>query len=152
MFGSFDIKDNLNISGSIPSELGKLSSLQYLNIGKIGVDDDRVNFFSYCVVVSQFELWWFRMDVSGNNALDGQLSSELGELKSLESLVLDNNTLTGSIPTQFGKLTQLKSIDLGRRKLKQFILFIMSILWKSVFGLISFMLLVFVCLQKGAIN
>lgn len=68
------------------------------------------------------------MDVSGNNALDGQLSSELGELKSLESLVLDNNTLTGSIPTQFGKLTQLKSIDLGRRKLKQFILFIMSIL------------------------
>ena len=56
MFGSFDIKDNLNISGSISSELGKLSSLQYLNIGKIGVDDDRVNFFSYCVVVSQFEL------------------------------------------------------------------------------------------------
>ena len=56
MFGSFDIKDNLNISGSIPSELGKLSSLQYLNVGKIGVDDDRVNFFSYCVVVSQFEL------------------------------------------------------------------------------------------------
>ena len=56
MFGSFDIKDNLNISGSIPSELGKLSSLQHLNIGKIGVDDDRVNFFSYCVVVSQFEM------------------------------------------------------------------------------------------------
>ena len=56
MVGSFDIKDNLNISGGIPSELGKLFSLQYLNIGKIGVDDGRINFFSYCIMVSQFEL------------------------------------------------------------------------------------------------
>ena len=115
MVASFDIADNLDVSGKIPSELGKLSSLQYLNIGEFGLDGGHIDLISYCVVISQL-LQWCSYNVLGNNTLDGQLPSEFGELKSLEILVLDNNTLTGSIPTQIGNLTQLQSLDLGKIK------------------------------------
>ena len=53
MVASFDIADNLDVSGKIPSELGKLSSLQYLNIGEFGLDGGHIDFISYCVVISQ---------------------------------------------------------------------------------------------------
>ena len=53
MVASFDIADNLDVSGKIPSELGKLSSLQYLNIGEFGLDAGRIDFITYCVTISQ---------------------------------------------------------------------------------------------------
>ena len=48
------VTDNLNVSGSIPSELGTLSSLKYLNIGEFGLGVDGIEFISYCVMISQF--------------------------------------------------------------------------------------------------
>ena len=50
---SSPVTDNLNVSGRLPSELGTLSSLQYLNIGEFGLDVGRIDFITYCVTISQ---------------------------------------------------------------------------------------------------
>ncbi len=47
-----------------------------------------------------------------NNNLDGQLSSEIGNLINLTYLSLWNNQLSGSIPTELGNLINITQLDL----------------------------------------
>ena len=51
------------------------------------------------------------------NELMGEIPSELGNLSSLELLVLDHNQLGGSIPSQLGNLSNLTNLNLGFNKL-----------------------------------
>ncbi|KAF9614621.1 hypothetical protein IFM89_019598 [Coptis chinensis] len=48
----------------------------------------------------------------GNNR-SGYISSELGQLKSLESIILGYNAFEGEIPAEFGYLTNLQYLDLA---------------------------------------
>ncbi|XLS97681.1 hypothetical protein HN51_040416, partial [Arachis hypogaea] len=45
--------------------------------------------------------------------LSGTLSSEIGNLSHLRTLLLQNNQLSGSIPTKIGKLSELQTLDLS---------------------------------------
>ncbi|WP_354636243.1 Calx-beta domain-containing protein [Planktothricoides raciborskii] len=76
---------NNNLSGSIPPELGNLSSLKYLSLY--------------------------------NNNLSGSISPELGNLSSLQELGLFENNLSGSIPPELGNLSSLKYLSLGGNNL-----------------------------------
>ena len=81
---SLDLSQN-ELTGTIPSELGNLSSLQSLDLSQ--------------------------------NELTGTIPSELGNLSSLQSLDLSQNELTGTIPSQLGNLSNLQWLRLSQNKL-----------------------------------
>ena len=48
-----------------------------------------------------------------NNALSGNIPTQIGELNSLNQLSLRDNSLSGTIPEQFGELTELTDLYLS---------------------------------------
>ena len=51
--------------------------------------------------------------VLGNNALNGEIPGELGELSALEYLYLGGNDLSGEIPAALGSLVALRVLSIG---------------------------------------
>ncbi len=100
---SLYLSDN-QLTGSIPPELGNLSSLETLNLsgnrltGSIPPELGNLSSLKF-------------LHLSGNQ-LTGSIPPELGNLSSLETLYLGgNNGLTGPLPLEMGRLTNLR--DLG---------------------------------------
>ncbi len=70
---------------------------------------------------------WFGVSVDGegrvtqinlpDNGLSGALPPELGELSTLERLVLGSNRLTGAIPPGLGNLAELERLDLNDNRI-----------------------------------
>jgi Leucine-rich repeat (LRR) protein len=88
-----------NLSGSIPSQLGNMSNLEWLNLGNnqlSGSIPSQLGDLS-----NLYSLWL------ANNQLSGSIPSQLGDLSDLYSLGLASNQLSGSIPSQLGNLSQL---------------------------------------------
>ncbi|KAI3463479.1 hypothetical protein Pfo_020142 [Paulownia fortunei] len=120
------------ILGSIPPEVGYLSSLTLLNLtsnllsGTISAEIDKLthleqlslsfNFFtgipSALGKLSSLGL----MDLSHNN-LSGQIPEELGNLVGINFLFLNNNLLSGKIPPSLGRCTVLHMLDLSYNRL-----------------------------------
>ena len=92
------------LSGSIPSELGRLSHLQKLSIGG--------NRLSGTIPDAIGRLTHLKELVLANNQLSGRIPTELSRLIRLERLSLSNNQLSGSIPSELSRLTDLKELVL----------------------------------------
>ena len=93
-----------NLTGMLPAELGKLSSLRGLDLQRnslTGAIPSELGSLS--------QLQW--LDLSGNS-LSGPIPSELGNLSKLEWLDLTGNSLTGAIPSELGNLSQLRGLYL----------------------------------------
>ncbi|KAG0467520.1 hypothetical protein HPP92_019100 [Vanilla planifolia] len=108
---------NLVVCGSVDAEVRALLSFKkgvetdpygaLLNWGKPGVD--------HCL--------WFGVRCSDDGrvesldlkdlCLQGELTSELGSLFHLKSLILHNNSFTGKIPREISALQKLEILDLG---------------------------------------
>ncbi len=92
------------LSGSIPPELGSLSSLMTLDLyysqlsGSIPPELGRLSNLQ-------------RLYLQGNQ-LSGSIPPELGNLSSLQYLNLEKNRLSGSIPAELGNLSSLQSLQL----------------------------------------
>ena len=101
--------DSNSLSGSIPSELGNLTNLQYLLlgsnqlIGSIPLELGKLK-----------DLQW--LDLAFNQ-LTGSIPPELGNLTNLQRVYLLVNQLTGSIPPELGSLTNLLNLLLGSNQL-----------------------------------
>jgi len=92
-FAVLNLGEN-NIIGSLPTELGLMTSLRFLRLH----NNDHV---------------WADPANSGNQ-LSGPLPTELGKLTRLETMYLGNVAgLSGSIPTQLGLLTTLNTLLLN---------------------------------------
>ena len=93
-----------DLKGSIPAELGNLSSLQELRL----VD----NQLSGSIPPELSNLSNLKRLYLQENQLSGSIPPELGNMSSLEYLWLHNNQLSGSIPSELGvpRLHQLKVI------------------------------------------
>ncbi|XP_022883376.1 probable leucine-rich repeat receptor-like protein kinase At2g33170 [Olea europaea var. sylvestris] len=89
--------------GPIPPELGKLTSLQDLELS--------MNQLTGQIPTSLSGLTSLRILYLHNNQLSGPIPCELGKLTSLQKLGL------GSIPPEFGSLSQLQVLDLSSNKL-----------------------------------
>ena len=109
------------LTGSIPAELGDLSSLTQLSLnnnrqyvretrafegGLTGSIPPELGNLSSLTVLNL-----------GGNQLTGSIPPELGKLSSLTVLNLFNNQLTGPIPTELGNLSNLRSLYLGGNQL-----------------------------------
>ena len=101
-------KNQLN--GSLPSELGNLSQLTYLNLG--GDYWHATNQLSGSIPSELGNLSQLKFLSLDWNQLSGSIPNELGNLSQLTVLKLDNNQLSGSIPSELGNLSQLTVLDL----------------------------------------
>ena len=99
---------NLNsneLTGQIPSELGNLSNLESLNLGS----NDGLSGQIPSELGNLSNLEYLNLYLTG---LSGQIPSELGNLTNLIFLNLNSNELSGQIPSELGNLTNLESLHL----------------------------------------
>ena len=100
---------NSGLTGEIPSQIGQLINLSYLNLfennlsGQIPIEiGDLVN-------LTHLEL--------DHNNLSGQIPIEIGDLINLRHLGLYNNQLSGEIPAEISNLSYLMTLDLSNNNL-----------------------------------
>ena len=103
-----DLGDN-GLTGSIPSSLGNLTNLEFLNL--------RGNQLTGSIPSSLGNLTNLETLHLDNNQLTGSIPSSLGNLRNLTYLYLDRNQLTGSIPSSLGNLTNLGILVLRSNQL-----------------------------------
>ena len=85
------------MSGEIPSELGRLTNLEVLNLG-MNIDT-------------------LAEPKRSKTGFSGQIPPELGNLTNLRTLDLAENLLTGEIPQQLGNLVNLRFLALSKNRL-----------------------------------
>ncbi|XP_062200451.1 probable leucine-rich repeat receptor-like protein kinase At1g35710 [Phragmites australis] len=123
------------LSGSMPSELGKLSNLGYLDIsgnnlsGPIPYElGDCIKLLSLRInnnnfngnlpgAIGNLASLQIMLDVS-NNKLNGVLPQQLGKLEMLEVLNLSHNMFSGSIPPSFASMLSLSTLDVSYNNLE----------------------------------
>ncbi|KAG2684945.1 hypothetical protein I3760_10G100300 [Carya illinoinensis] len=98
-----------NIKGSIPAEIGNLSSLILLRLSN--------NKLQGPIPTTLGRLHMLQILSLRNNKLEGYILSDLCDLKNLSLLLLDNNKLFGHIPTCISNLTSLRHLYLSFNQL-----------------------------------
>ena len=100
--------DNNHLSDTIPSELGKLSKMLYLQL-----QNNYLSGTIPCELGKLSKMVYLRLQ---NNHLRGALPQELGDATSLTKLYVTHNTLQGTIPETLGKLVDLQELYLANNK------------------------------------
>ncbi len=98
--------DSERLGGRVPKELGDLSGLEWLDLGRnelIGPIPSELGNLSNLT----------SLQLNGNE-LRGPIPAELGDLSNLTELYLDINRLTGEIPHSFTNLTDLTDFQFSR--------------------------------------
>jgi len=95
---------NSNIAGPIPSEIGQLENLQYLNLAD--------NFLTGNIPGEIWELIKLETLFLFNNQLSGKLSTSVSQLKNLQNLKLSYNQFNDTIPA-FNSNLYLNDVDLS---------------------------------------
>ena len=97
------------LSGSIPPELGNLSNLEKLSLGR--------NRLTGTIPPELGRLGNLRELYLGPNGLYGNIPSELGSLGELQFLSLAGNLLSGNIPPALGALAKLENLLIAQNGL-----------------------------------
>ncbi|KAK9016664.1 hypothetical protein V6N11_079159 [Hibiscus sabdariffa] len=111
--GWLDIRYN-TFHGSLPTELTNLHRLKYWNFGNNRFDREIPSWFSYFAKLQV--LWLYDNNFTGViPSTLRQIPASICNLRSLMLLSLSNNNLDGTIPKCFGSLTSsLLHLDLGK--------------------------------------
>ena len=124
------------LNGTIPSELGSLSSLQKLKLsysgltgtipselGSLGnlthlwLDRNSLGGTIPSELGSLSNLTFLKLNVNSPPELSGTIPSELGSLSNLQELWMSTNSLSGTIPSELGSLTSLRGLYLNDNSL-----------------------------------
>ena len=103
-----DLSEN-ELNGTIPSDLGHLTYLEYLDLSENQLSGTIPSALSVLSNLIELSLW--------SNELTGPIPPELGRLANLEMLHLGNNELSGTIPTELGNLDNLEELGLYSNKM-----------------------------------
>ncbi|VFQ74954.1 unnamed protein product [Cuscuta campestris] len=93
-----------NLSGSVPSDIGKMRNFSMLHIG-----DNHLN--------GQFPSEVGRMPLivlnATGNKFSGSIPSQIGNINCLQNLDLSNNNFSGAFPSSLAKLTDLNKFNIS---------------------------------------
>ena len=104
------------LTGSIPQALGKLTSLTSLTLDRNQLTGPIPSDLGNLTKLTS--LWLGDFGHAGTkNQLSGTIPPELGNLIDLTELYLEGNLLTGAIPKDLGNLTNLTDLSLDRNRL-----------------------------------
>ncbi|KAF6173357.1 hypothetical protein GIB67_027052 [Kingdonia uniflora] len=92
------LKD-LNLSGILPQEFANLTHLRQIELSR--------NYLSGSIPRSWRSLPLTLLSVLGNN-VGGTIPKEIGDIATLEELILTDNNIRGPLPPELGKLSRLK--------------------------------------------
>ncbi|KAK3248981.1 hypothetical protein CYMTET_41579 [Cymbomonas tetramitiformis] len=92
------------LTGSIATELGKLTSIKYMHIGHNGLTGAIPSQLSTMIDLK----WW----TFANNKLTAPIPTWISALSKLTFTDLSYNSITGTIPTDLGALTQMEELKL----------------------------------------
>lgn len=98
-----------NLTGSIPAELGQLTSLEYLSLDTNNLTEN--------IPVELGNLTSLGYLYLSGNQLTGSIPSELGNLNNLLLLYLAGNSLSGIIPVSLANLSAIRWLDLTENEL-----------------------------------
>ncbi|KAF7078220.1 hypothetical protein CFC21_082694 [Triticum aestivum] len=96
---------NKNLSGILPVETFRVTSLEYLSFPNNGLQGELDG--AHIVKVSNLAT----LDLGGNH-FSGKIPESIALLKRLEELHLGSNNMSGELPSTLGNCTNLKTIDL----------------------------------------
>ena len=96
-----DLHEN-DLTGRIPSELGRLSVLSWLTLANQSGGDNSGSSAARA---------------AGNRKLSGTIPTQIGLLSSLQHLRLEDNRLTGPLPAELGNLASLQTLVVRRNLL-----------------------------------
>ncbi|CAJ1951672.1 unnamed protein product [Cylindrotheca closterium] len=108
VLGEVTINRNL-LSGTIPSEIGNLSSLGLADLSANALWGEIPSEVGKLSALSELFL--------ENNRFSGTVSTEVGRLSSLKYLWLFNNTFSGTLPSEVGNLSALLGLWLFDNRL-----------------------------------
>ena len=103
-----DLSDN-ELNGTLPSELGRLTSLESLDLSGNDLKGDIPPTLGDLSNLTKLSLW--------DNELTDEIPAELSRLANLQILWLDENQLMGSIPAELGSLFNLEALYLQDNQL-----------------------------------
>ena len=114
-----DLSENNNITGALPPELGNLSNLEHLNLSDQTGQSDRAQALTGRIPIELGNLTNLQtLDLSWHQ-LSGDIPSALGNLTNLQTLDLaSNGNVSGEIPSELGGLTHLRSLRLNHNDLR----------------------------------
>ncbi|KAJ1377997.1 Serine-threonine/tyrosine-protein kinase, catalytic domain [Sesbania bispinosa] len=95
---------NMNLSGTLAPDIGRLSCLQILSFMWNNISGSIPSEIGNIKTLKLFHM--------NNNSLTGQIPPELYRLGSLFHLLLDNNKLTGYLPSNLSEMPNLKILQL----------------------------------------
>ncbi|KAL2488455.1 putative LRR receptor-like serine/threonine-protein kinase [Forsythia ovata] len=103
-----------NITGSIPKEIGSITTLELLLLNGNQLTGYRLteNQISGSIPTSFANLSNAKHFHMNNNSLSGQIPPELSRLPNLVHLLLDNNNLTGYLPPELSDMPSLLILQL----------------------------------------
>ncbi|TYJ12031.1 hypothetical protein E1A91_A11G320100v1 [Gossypium mustelinum] len=101
---------SMDLTGTIPSELGSLSFLEWLDIHH--------NSFHDSLPIELTNLHRLKYLNFGNNSFNGEMPSWFGYFAKLQSLYMYGNNFTGVIPSTLGNLSKLEKLILHNNDFK----------------------------------
>ncbi|KAF6150554.1 hypothetical protein GIB67_030355 [Kingdonia uniflora] len=104
----FNLLDN-RITGELPEEIGKLSSLVRLTFLSNNLSGKIPTTIGKLVLLQTLEL--------GMNKLEGPIPRNMGMMANLGLLGLKRNLISGPIPSSLGNLSQLRYLDLSHNQI-----------------------------------
>ncbi|KAL9237747.1 hypothetical protein vseg_012260 [Gypsophila vaccaria] len=102
------VLSSCNLTGSIPDDIGQVSTLLYADLSG--------NSLSGPIPRSIGRLRSLQGLALNSNRLTGSIPPEIGECLSLQSLLLFDNQLGGNLPPELGRITALQVLRLGGNK------------------------------------
>ncbi|KAI7999926.1 putative LRR receptor-like serine/threonine-protein kinase [Camellia lanceoleosa] len=101
--------DSCGIKGNIPSEIGNITNLAFLNLQQNGL----TGFIPSTIkVLGKLQILYL-----SNNRLQGSIPDDICQLKNMGDLRLNQNELFGLIPECLGNITSLRYLYLNSNKL-----------------------------------